>query len=159
MKKNRPTLRDALVFIQSLELRDLEALRNSVEIDIYHAQQRLAFLAKYAWFVCVISALVGLLDRDVVALILAPVVAGLAYSIRSLKSRRFAIMLAVSGALIALDVPYRLLTPNKPHDLMLAFAVSVVFLGVAAAETVIRLTNLQAFRTLIPLGPAKHLRD
>src|SRR3954453_17475050 len=142
-KTKRPTLRDALVFIQSLELAELEALRNDVEIDIYLAQQHLAFLVKYAWFVCVISGFIGLLEKDTVALILVLIVGGVAYSIQSLKSRKLAIALAVSGALIALDVPYRLLTPDKPHDLMLAFAVSVVYLGVSAARTVIRLTNLQ----------------
>jgi hypothetical protein len=157
--KKRLSLRDALVFIQSLELSELEALRNDIEINIYHAQQHLAFLVKYAWFVCAIAAFVALLDKDVVALILAVVVAGLAYSIQSLKSKKVALTLAVSGVLIALDIPYRLLTPDKPHELMLAFALGVVFLGVAAAQTVVRLTNLQAFRALIPLGPAKHLQD
>jgi hypothetical protein len=130
-----------------------------VEIAIYHAEESLAFLVKYSWFVCAVAAVIGLVSKDVVLLILTLVIAGLAYTIRSLRSRKVALLFSVAGVLVALDVPYRLLTPNKPHDLLLAFALSVVFLGVYAGQTVVRLSNLQAFRALIPLGPAQHLQD
>lgn len=154
-----PTLRDAIVFIQSLDGRQLETLRNEVEISIYHAEDQLSFEAKYAWFVCAIAAFVGVLGKDAIALIVCLIVAGFAYTVRSLESRRVALVLLALGALVAVDLPYKILAPGQPHELEIAFAVNVVLLGAASARTVSRLRNLRAFRSLIPLPPAKHLED
>jgi len=156
-KKDVLTLRDAVVFIQSLEPAELAQLRNDVEIWIYHAEERVSLLAKYSWFVCALAAIMGILDSDVVVLIVALVTAGIAYTMRSLENRFAAILLAAAGVLVAIDVPYRLLAPNRPHELLFAFAVSVVLAGAGAAQTIRTLKNLRAFRSLIPLPPADHL--
>jgi hypothetical protein len=153
------TVRDAIVFIQSLDRPDLEKLRNELEIQIYHAESHLGFLAKYSWFVCAVAAGLALLNKDVLALIVAIVVAGLAYTMRSIESRRAAFLLALVGALTAADVPYRLMAAQQPHEVSIGFVISIVFLGFSAAKTIFRLKNLRAFRALIPLPPAPHLQD
>jgi hypothetical protein len=154
-----PTLRDAIVFVQSQEPAALEQLRNNLEIGIYHAEEHLVFLVKYTWFYCALSAFVAFLGKDVVALIVTLVVAGLAYTMKSLSSRNTAIGLIVVGILIGVDVPYRLLTPGQPHTLLAAFALGAVFLGADAAKTIGRLNKLRALRSLIPLPPARHLQE
>ncbi len=83
---------------------DMERLRNEVEIAIYHRVDRLALLEKCCYAMSLLIAATGALSKDWIAVALAAVLAGFAYTARAHESRLFAIGDVVCGAAAALDL-------------------------------------------------------
>jgi hypothetical protein len=94
--------------------RELEELRNELEIAIFHRKDRIALLTKLSYFAAALQAVLAALEGAWFDLSISLVLIALAYTIRAHESRVFAVVYSLFGFLIAADFVHRSI--NRSDD-------------------------------------------
>jgi hypothetical protein len=138
--------------------RELEELRNELEIAIFHRKDRIALLTKLSYFAAALQAVLAALEGAWFDLSISLVLIALAYTIRAHESRVFAVVYSLFGVLIAADVVHRSI--NRSDDrTSLGLPVLIITLGVGLTAACFSLARFRRLRERIPLEPAAHLQD
>lgn len=140
-----------------LGTRDLERLRNEVEIAIFHHKDHIELLAKLSYFAAGLQVLMAALDRAWLDVSLSLLLIGLAYTVRAHESRTFSILYVLFGLLTAAEFVRR--STRGDETIALGFPVFVVLIGLALSVRCFSLHRLRRFRERIHMEPADHLRD
>ncbi len=137
--------------------RDMERLRNEVEIAIFHKQDRVDLLAKLSYFVALLQAALALLNNEWLDVALSLLLIALAYTVKSHESRVFAVAYTLFGIAIAVEFIHRSINGKELANASLPGA--VIILGLGMSEACFSLARLRRLREHIPLEPAAHLQD
>jgi hypothetical protein len=140
-----------------LGTRDLERLRNDVEIAIFHRKDHIELLAKLSYFAAGLQAVMAALSHAWLDVSISLLLVGLAYTVRAHESRAFSIIYVCFGLLTAADFVRR--SARGDDTIAMGFPVLVIVLGLGLSVRCFSLYRLRRFRARIHLEPADHLRD
>lgn len=138
-------------------IRQLEELRNAVEIAVFHKKDSIEFLAKLSYFAAGLDAVMAALDRAWLDVSISLLLVGLTYTVRAHESRTFSIIYILFGLLIAGEFVQR--AAHGIDSMTLGLPVLIITLGVSLTVHCFALARLRRFRARIHLEPADHLRD
>jgi|GEM_PF-3093511 len=140
-----------------LGIRDLERLRNEVEIAIFHKKDRIELLAKISYFAAGLQAVMAALNNAWLDVSMSLLLVGLAYTVRAHESRTFSVIYSFFGLLIAAEFVRR--SAHGDDSIAFGLALFIIVLGLGFTVQSFSLHRLRRFREGIHLEPADHLRD
>jgi hypothetical protein len=137
-----------------LGTRDLEYVRNQLEIAIFHRKDRIDLLAKLSYFAAALQSVLAALDKAWFDLSVSLLLIGLAYTIKAHESRVVAVVYTLFGGLVAAEFIRCSVPPSA-----VSLPVLISMLGISFSAASFSLARLRRLRQRIPLEPAAHLRD
>lgn len=136
---------------------EMQAIRNELEIAIFHHEEQLKILAYGAYFIPAVGAVLGALQKQWLDVAFMIILVGVAHTAAVHESRAFAVAYALAGVTLVIRL-FSLGEGGGDPPGGFSLPVAAFAIGVGLSRVLFRITALRRSRKRIPLDPAEHLQ-